>query len=105
MCLAVLNENEIRCLLQNLTLSELRAFQDALRVSLVEYSASTQAIDKADTGSANSVGVRSPEAGSTTVFIPLAYPFGHGVKSKSPLEESFNQSKLTRRSCHQRASG
>ena len=90
MSFTVLNENEIRCLLKNVTLSELEAFQEALQVSLRENTASPPAIDKADTRSANSVYVRFPEVGSTTVFTPLACPLGHGVKGKEHSKGGFN---------------
>ncbi|KAI0408277.1 UbiD family decarboxylase [Xylaria palmicola] len=80
MYFAVLTEEVIRGLLENLTPDEAEGFQDVLRSALHEYSTAAQAIDSVAYRQPERASVRSDRIGATTVFMPSTSPLGHGVK-------------------------
>ncbi|KAJ2972693.1 hypothetical protein NUW58_g9132 [Xylaria curta] len=80
MSLAVLSDEVIRNLLENLTRHEVDIFQDALTSALHEYSTATQAIDVSLYHQPERTSTYSDLTGATTLFMPSNSPVGHGVK-------------------------
>ncbi|KXX75333.1 Delta(1)-pyrroline-2-carboxylate reductase [Madurella mycetomatis] len=85
MTLTVLNDDEIRTLLEGLTAAELEGFRGALVSALHEHSsASTQGSTGADGTSAiqqpERTSVHSTATGATTLFMPSSSSVGNGVK-------------------------
>ncbi|KAH8884595.1 NAD(P)-binding protein [Thozetella sp. PMI_491] len=78
MSLAVLTDDQIKVLLENLTLEEFEGFRDGLKSALHEYSNGTQAIDDGAIHQPHRTSVQN--RGATTLFMPSASPVGHGVK-------------------------
>lgn len=80
MSLAVLSDEVIRNLLENLTREEAEGFQDALSNALHEYSTGTQAIDASLYHQPERSSAYSDRTGATSLFMPSFSPIGHGVK-------------------------
>ncbi|KAI1200203.1 UbiD family decarboxylase [Nemania serpens] len=80
MSLAVLSDEVIRNLLENLTREEAEGFQDALSNALHEYSTGTQSIDAGLYHQPERSSAYSDRTGATTLFMPSFSPIGHGVK-------------------------
>ncbi|KAI0602027.1 UbiD family decarboxylase [Biscogniauxia sp. FL1348] len=83
MTLAVLSEEDVRQLLENLSHDEAEALADTLRCALHEYSTGTQLIDAGLIHQPERTLVHSNATGATTLFMPSCSPVGHGVKGKS----------------------
>ncbi|KAI0518111.1 UbiD family decarboxylase [Xylaria bambusicola] len=77
MSLAILSDEVIRALLENLTREEAENFQDVLKNALHEYSTGTQA---AGTNQPARTSTYSERTGTTTMFMPSCSPAGNGIK-------------------------
>ena len=85
MTLTVLSDDQIRSLLENLTLSELHGFQDALAAALHEYSSSTRGQDgDAPVHQPERISVQSKTTGATTLFMPSCNSTANAVKGTTP---------------------
>ncbi|KAI0908268.1 UbiD family decarboxylase [Ustulina deusta] len=80
MSLAVLSDDVIRDLLENLTREEADGFQDALQTALHEYSTGTQAIGASLYDQPARTSTYSDLTGATTLFMPSTSPAGNGIK-------------------------
>jgi hypothetical protein len=80
MSLAVLSDEAISNLLENLTRKEVQNFQDALETALHEYSTGTQTIDTNPYHQPERTTAYSDRTRATTLFMPSVNPAGHGVK-------------------------
>ncbi|OIW24466.1 UbiD family decarboxylase [Coniochaeta ligniaria NRRL 30616] len=78
--LHVLTDDQIRELLENLTLDELESFRTELRGTLHEYSTGTNVTDAGLLHQPERVSVNSGVTGTTTLFMPSTGPGGHAVK-------------------------
>lgn len=82
MTLTVLTDDQIRSLLENLTVSELDGFQNALLSALHEHSAGAQS--ESAIHQPERVSIHSPATGCTTLFMPSANSTGNAVKGTPP---------------------
>jgi hypothetical protein len=83
MSLAVLTDDQIRELLENLTVDELEGFRNALKHTLHDYSTSVQSVADNDIHQPTRTSVTSSMTGATTLFMPSCSPTGVGVKGES----------------------
>ncbi|KAK4100535.1 NAD(P)-binding protein [Parathielavia hyrcaniae] len=81
MTLTVLTDEQIRALLENLTVAELESFRVALASALHEHSAGIQG--ETSPHQPERVSVHSTATGATTLFMPLHNSSGHGVKGQN----------------------
>ncbi|KAK3381574.1 ornithine cyclodeaminase [Podospora didyma] len=77
---SVLTDDQIRELLENLTVDELEEFRAELKAALHQYSTGTQAPDESSVNQPERTSIHSAETGATTLFMPSCSPAGHGVK-------------------------
>jgi hypothetical protein len=91
MSLSVLTDEQIRLLLENLTLEELETFREELKSALHEYSTGTQSIEDGSIHQPDRTVVNSSGTGATTLFMPSCSAAGHGIKGKlpSPMQMHF----------------
>jgi hypothetical protein len=82
MAFTVLTDDQIRGLLESLTVDELGDFQDGLKSALHEYSTGTQTPEESPVHQPERISIHSRATGATTLFMPSASPVGHGVKGK-----------------------
>ncbi|KAL2171266.1 hypothetical protein VTG60DRAFT_3372 [Thermothelomyces hinnuleus] len=87
MTLTVLTDDEIRSLLENLTLDDLEGFGEALASTLYEYSTGAQGEgegegegETSDTRQPERISVRRADTGATTLFMPSCNSAGNAVK-------------------------
>ncbi|KAK3956712.1 hypothetical protein QBC32DRAFT_249947 [Pseudoneurospora amorphoporcata] len=80
MTFSILTDDEIKSLLNKLTIDELESFRKNLRDALHEYSTGAQAPGQALIHQPERTVVRSGVTGATTLFMPSCSPAGHGVK-------------------------
>ncbi|KAK1774480.1 hypothetical protein QBC45DRAFT_385353 [Copromyces sp. CBS 386.78] len=80
MTFSILTDDEIKSLLNNLTIDELESFRKNLRDALHEYSTGAQTPGQALIHQPERTVVRSGVTGATTLFMPSCSPAGHGVK-------------------------
>ncbi|KAK4158350.1 hypothetical protein C8A00DRAFT_39331 [Chaetomidium leptoderma] len=78
MTLTVLTDDQIRALLENLTVAELEGFSGALASALHEYSTGTQG--GTATHQPERISVHSTATGATTLFMPSHNSTGNGIK-------------------------
>ncbi|KAH6617021.1 hypothetical protein F5144DRAFT_633316 [Chaetomium tenue] len=78
MTLTVLTDDQIRSLLENLTVDDLDGFQNALISALHEHSAGAQS--ESAIHQPERVSIHSPATGCTTLFMPSANSTGNAVK-------------------------
>ena len=78
MSLSILSDDQIRVLLESLTLEELEAFRDKLKESLHDYSNGVQSTDDGTLHQPLRTSVQ--RKGVTTLFMPSSSPVGYGVK-------------------------
>lgn len=83
MTLTVLTDDQIRSLLENLTLPELAGFQDALASALHEYS-TTRQDETTSVHQPERISVHSAATGATTLFMPSCNSTGNGIKGNHP---------------------
>ncbi|KAK4164540.1 hypothetical protein QBC43DRAFT_344407 [Cladorrhinum sp. PSN259] len=74
----VLTDDQIKSILENLTVDELQVALDVLRSALHEYSAGSQSSDSIHQPHRTSV--NSPATGATTLFMPSSSSIGTGIK-------------------------
>ncbi|KAK3332114.1 UbiD family decarboxylase [Cercophora scortea] len=80
MALTVLTDDQIRILLENLTVDELESFRSDLKTALHEYSTSTQVSSQSAIHQPERTSLHNASTGATTLFMPSSSPAGHGVK-------------------------
>ncbi|KAI2469666.1 ornithine cyclodeaminase [Annulohypoxylon bovei var. microspora] len=80
MSLAVLSDEQIRYLLENLSHEEAEGFIKTLRNALHEYSTGTQSIADGVVHQPERSSVHSSTTGATTLFMPSYSALGHAVK-------------------------
>lgn len=80
MTLAVLGENHVKEVLENLTADELEGFKLTLSEALHEYSTNTQAVEDGTYLQPARVSTHSPATGCTTLYMPSCSPAGMGCK-------------------------
>ncbi len=96
MSLAVLSDDVIRDLLENLTREEADGFQDALQTALHEYSTGTQAIGASLYDQPARTSTYSDLTGATTLFMPSTSPAGNGIKGQSVRTAGHPDSKQSK---------
>ncbi|KAL2149355.1 hypothetical protein VTH82DRAFT_8703 [Thermothelomyces myriococcoides] len=112
MTLTVLTDDEIRSLLENLTLDDLEGFSEALASALYEYSTSVPGDGGGEGGASDTrqperASVRHPDIGVTTLFMPSSNSAGNAVKvvtltSASPAKAEPNQDAATTSTAQQK---
>ncbi|KAK4126905.1 NAD(P)-binding protein [Parathielavia appendiculata] len=90
MTLTVLTDNQIRSLLENLTVAELEGFRVALASALHEHSTGIQG-DTPIHQQPERVSIHNTTTGATTLFMPSCSSAGHGIKVIT-LSSAANQS-------------
>lgn len=80
MSLTVLNDEQIRLLLESLTADELESFVLNLKGALHDYSNGSQVPGESDIHQPHRQSVNSSRTGATTLFMPSSSPAGVGVK-------------------------
>ncbi|KAI5923419.1 UbiD family decarboxylase [Camillea tinctor] len=83
MTLAVLSEDDVRQLLENLSHDEAETLADTLRCALHEYSTGTQVIDTGLVHQPERTSIHSSATGATTLFVPSCSPSVVSVASPS----------------------
>lgn len=78
--LSVLTDDQIRDLLENLTVDELESFRSELRGTLHEYSTGTNVTEAGLLHQPERISVHSSVTGATTLFMPSTSPGGHAIK-------------------------
>ena len=78
--LSVLTDEQIRELLENLTVDELESFRNELRGTLHQYSTGTNVTQAGLLHQPERISVHSDVTDATTLFIPSTSPGGHAVK-------------------------
>lgn len=82
MSLSVLTDEQIRLLLESLTVEELESFVLNLKGALHDYSNGSQV--ESDIHQPQRQSVNSSRTGATTLFMPSSSPAGVGVKGVHP---------------------
>jgi hypothetical protein len=85
MSLSILTDDQIKDLLENLTLDELESFRESLKGALHEYSNGVQGVDNVTIHQPSRISVHSSSTGATTLFMPSCSSAGHGIKGKLHL--------------------
>lgn len=80
MSLSVLTDEQIRLLLESLTVDELETFYVNLKGALHDYSNGSQVAGESDIHQPHRQSVNSSRTGATTLFMPSSSPAGVGVK-------------------------
>ena len=83
MSLSVLTDEQIRLLLESLTVEELESFILNLKGALHDYSNGSQG-GEAEIHQPHRQAVNSSRTGATTLFMPSSSPAGVGVKGVHP---------------------
>ena len=81
MSLSILTDDQIRLLLESLTVEELEGFREDLKSALHQYSTGTQAFNDGIVHQPHRTSVEN--SGVTTLFMPSCSPAGHGIKGKN----------------------
>lgn len=82
MALTVLTNDQVRSVLDNLTLDQLHGFQSALSRALHEYSTDPKAVEDGTYHQPPRIHHSSQQTGATTLFMPSIGPSGMGVKGR-----------------------
>lgn len=77
---SVLKDEEIKDLLNSLTIDELEDFYTSLKETLHDYSNGIQSPETSEVYQPHRQSVRSSKTGATTLFMPSSGPAGFGVK-------------------------
>lgn len=80
MSLSVLTDEQIRLLLESLTVDELESFYMNLKGALHDYSNGSQVPGESDIHQPHRQAVNSSRTGTTTLFMPSTSTAGVGVK-------------------------
>ena len=78
--LHVLTDDQIRDLLENLTVDELESFRNELKGTLHAYSTGTNVVQAGLLHQPERIVVDSETTGTKTLFMPSTSPGGHAVK-------------------------
>ncbi len=82
MSLTVLTDDQVKILLESLTLDELESFRNSLKSALHEYSTGTQSVGDGDIHQPLRTSITSERTGAMTLFMPSCSPAGVGVKGE-----------------------
>lgn len=82
MALMVLNDEQVRNLLENLSREEADDLVHSLKCALHDYSTGQQPIRNGFVHQPERTVLNCRARGTATVFVPSANPLGHGVKGK-----------------------
>ena len=91
MSLTVLTDDQIKGLLEDLTLEELESFRTSLKTALFEYSTGGQAVGGGDIHQPLRTRTTSPASGATSLFMPSCSPAGVGMKGKSAEAATYTR--------------
>lgn len=80
MSLSILTDEQIKYLLESLTVDELEAFNMDLKGALHDYSVGSQSGEDSDIHQPHRQTINSSRTGATTLFMPSGSPAGVGVK-------------------------
>lgn len=94
MSFTVLKDDEIKLLLESLTVEELEAFYTTLKEALHDYSNGIQS--SSDIHQPHRQSVSSTTTGATTLFMPSSSSAGVGVKGTYALSR-YSESELYKR--------
>ncbi|CAI4220233.1 unnamed protein product [Parascedosporium putredinis] len=83
MPLTILTNDQVKSILENLTLAQLDGFQRNLSKALHEYSTDVKAVQDGTYHQPQRTSYGNPQTGATTLFMPSVGPAGMGVKGKS----------------------
>jgi hypothetical protein len=89
MALTVLNDKEVKGLLEELTLEEAGEFVHNLKTALHDYSNGTQSMTDAEIHQPERTVIRSSSNKTTTLFMPSSSQVGYGIKGSL---QSFDMS-------------
>ena len=89
--LHVLTDDQIRDLLENLTVDELETFRNELRGTLHAYSTGTNAALAGLLHQPERITVDSDLNGTKTLFMPSTSPGGHAVKGDAQRSTSIRK--------------
>lgn len=78
--LTVLNEPEVRALLENLTYDEFESFREPLSTALHDYSTGTQSSQDGDIHQPRRTAITSSATGGETMFVPSSNIGGVSMK-------------------------
>jgi hypothetical protein len=82
MSLAVLTDDDVKTILENLTLDEFDSFKAALSEALHEYSNNTQNVEDGTYHQPERISSYSKATGATTLYMPSCSPEGMGCKGR-----------------------
>ncbi|CAI4219901.1 unnamed protein product [Parascedosporium putredinis] len=80
MPLTILTNDQVKSILENLTLAQLDGFQRNLSKALHEYSTDVKAVQDGTYHQPQRTSYGNPQTGATTLFMPSVGPAGMGVK-------------------------
>jgi hypothetical protein len=82
MTLTVLSDDQVRAILESLTLDELEDFRHELASALHEYSTGVQGTDQSAYQQPHRMTTRHPGSQATTLYMPSCGPTGMGCKGE-----------------------
>jgi hypothetical protein len=88
--LTVLADEQVRLILEGLTLDQLDEFRTSLSTALRSHSDSEPSADEWTHEQPSRISVYNPQTSATTLFMPSIYPAGIGVKGKLWLGDQVN---------------
>lgn len=91
MSLSVLTDEQIKSLLESMTVDELESFYTDLKSALHDYSVGSQSDGDPDIHQPHRTSVNSSRTGATTLFMPSSSPAGVGVKGESRSPSTLGQ--------------
>ena len=80
MSLTVLSDDQVKAILNDLTLQEFEDFRHVLAGALHEFSTNTQAVDEEVFQQPLRITTRHPDTCATTLYMPSCGPDGMGCK-------------------------
>jgi hypothetical protein len=89
MSLAVLSDENVQAVVDNLTRDELDSFKLVLSEALHEYSNNTQAVDDGSYHQPPRISTKNSTTGCTTLYMPSCSPAGMGCKGLRRLFHLF----------------
>jgi len=82
MSLTVLTDDQVRSILEDLSLEEAEALRNSLKAALHQYSTGTQAVTDGDIHQPERTSITSGSTGATTLFMPSSSTAGVGMKGE-----------------------
>ena len=92
MSLSILTDDQIRLILESLTLQELEACRDKLKETLHDYSNGIQSAEDGAFQQPHRTSVQ--RKGVTTLFMPSSSPVGYGVKGECSYSPRYLGARL-----------